>query len=54
VIADVSVVVENIGVYSASEVAQLYIGIPGAPEKQLRGYQKKTINPGQRTTVHFE
>lgn len=54
VIADVSVVVENIGKYSASEVAQLYIGIPGAPEKQLRGYQRKPINPGQKVTDHFE
>lgn len=54
VIADVSVSVENIGEYSAGEVAQLYIGIPGAPEKQLRGYQKKTINPGEKATVNFE
>lgn len=32
--------ISNTGSVSAPEVVQLYIGIPGAPAKQLRGFDK--------------
>ncbi len=39
-----------------SDVAQLYLGDPaaaGEPPRQLKGFQKVTLQPGQSTTVHF-
>lgn len=38
----------------ADEVAQLYIGIPNAPAKQLRGFGKQDLEPGQTVPMHFE
>ncbi|KAL6908292.1 glycoside hydrolase family 3 protein [Trichoderma evansii] len=52
-IATVSVNIENTGNFAAAEVAQLYIGIPGAPEKQLRGFEKPFIQPNQSETITF-
>ncbi|PSR92353.1 family 3 glycoside hydrolase [Coniella lustricola] len=37
----------------AEEVAQLYIGIPNSPEKQLRGFEKVMLDPGQEVLVTF-
>ncbi|ONH68996.1 putative beta-glucosidase M [Cyberlindnera fabianii] len=54
VIATVTVTVENTGNYTASEVAQLYVGIPDAPEKQLRGYEKQAIAPGDSAEFVFQ
>ncbi|ONH68997.1 putative beta-glucosidase M [Cyberlindnera fabianii] len=54
VIATVTVTVENTGNYTASEVAQLYVGIPDAPEKQLRGYEKQAIAPGESAEFVFQ
>ena len=36
-------------------MAQLYIGDPaaGEPPRQLRGFQRVTLRPGQRQEVHF-
>ena len=37
-------------------MAQLYLGDPaaaGEPPRQLKGFQKVTLQPGQSTTVHF-
>lgn len=45
--------ITNTGSVTAAEVAQLYIGIPGAPAKQLRGFGKELLNPGQSTRVVF-
>lgn len=42
------------GSVSAPEVAQLYIGIPGAPVKQLRAFKKVSLEAGEKTTVSFE
>jgi beta-glucosidase len=53
IIASVTAVVSNTGNAVAAEVAQLYIGIPNAPVKQLRGFSKDTINPGHSTIVSF-
>jgi beta-glucosidase len=46
----------NTGKVAGSDVAQLYLGDPpaaGEPPRQLRGFQKVTLNPGQATTVTF-
>lgn len=54
VIATVDCTVTNTGSVSAAEVAQLYIGIPGSPPKQLRGYSKQGIDPGVSVDFHFD
>ncbi|KAL7927495.1 glycoside hydrolase family 3 protein [Trichoderma austrokoningii] len=52
-IATVSVSVQNTGSVAGAEVAQLYAGIPGAPAKQLRGFEKPFLQPDQSETVTF-
>lgn len=54
VLASVSAEVANIGDVDGAEVAQLYVGIPGAPARQLRGFEKVFINASLSTTVNFE
>ncbi len=52
----VSARVTNTGQVAGSDVAQLYLGDPavaGEPPRQLKGFQKVTLQPGQSTTVHF-
>jgi beta-glucosidase len=52
----VSATVTNTGKAPGSDVAQLYLGDPASanqPPRQLQGYQKVTLRPGQSTTVHF-
>jgi beta-glucosidase len=52
----VSATVTNTGQVAGSDVAQLYLGDPaaaGEPPRQLKGFQKVTLQPGQSTTVHF-
>jgi beta-glucosidase len=52
----VSATVTNTGQVAGSDVAQLYLGDPGAagePPRQLKGFQKVTLQPGQSTTVRF-
>jgi beta-glucosidase len=46
--------VSNTGSFAASEVAQLYIGIPNSPPRQLRGFTKKFLAPGQTENFHFD
>lgn len=46
--------VTNTGAVSGAEVAQLYLGIPGGPIRQLRGFEKVLLLPGQGTTVEFQ
>lgn len=53
-IAAIGVTITNTGNMTAAEVAQLYIGIPGGPEKQLRGFSKDSIAPGDSCRVIFE
>lgn len=53
VIATVSAEVTNTGSVDGTEVAQLYVGIPGGPVKQLRGFSKVDITPGATVSVEF-
>lgn len=54
VLATVTAEIANTGRVLAAEVAQLYIGIPGGPIRQLRGYSKVVINPGEKVKVSFD
>jgi beta-glucosidase len=48
--------VANTGKLAGSDVAQLYLGDPAAaaePPRQLKGFQKVSLNPGQSTRVTF-
>jgi beta-glucosidase len=49
-----TVVVGNTGNAPSAEVAQLYIGIPNSPPKQLRGFDKAMIGPGASVTFVFQ
>lgn len=58
VVARVTCTVSNAGQVAAAEVAQLYIGIPSndefvTPVRQLRGFEKVPLEPGQTGTVTF-
>lgn len=46
--------ITNSGAGAAAEVAQLYVGIPNAPAKQLRGFHKKLLQPGKTENFHFD
>jgi beta-glucosidase len=54
---DVTVDVENTGSISADEVAQLYIhqryGSSSRPVRELKGFQRITLAPHQKKTLHF-
>jgi len=54
---DVTVDVVNTGKRTGAEVVQLYVGDPSAkvqrPARELKGFQKVRLAPGQRTTVKF-
>ncbi|KAK2609284.1 hypothetical protein QQS21_002219 [Conoideocrella luteorostrata] len=52
-IALVTVDIRNTGEMAGAEVPQLYVGIPGGPAKQLRGYDKPYLQPGESRTVEF-
>ncbi len=53
----VSVTVSNTGAYAGEEVVQLYIGDPVAsisrPVKELKGFQKIMLKPGESRVVSF-
>jgi beta-glucosidase len=52
----VSATVTNTGARAGSDVAQLYLGDPagtGEPPRQLVGFQRVTLGPGQSTRVTF-
>lgn len=53
----VTAMVRNTGRVAGAEVAQLYLGLPGSapdsPPKQLRGFQKVDLRPGQWAQVAF-
>lgn len=57
-VGSVTVLVQNTGSVAGAEVAQLYIGLPDSapatPPKQLRGFQKLPLAPGQADTARFE
>jgi beta-glucosidase len=52
----VSADISNTGHRPGSDVAQLYVGDPastGEPARQLRGFQRVTLRPGETTRVTF-
>ncbi len=54
--ATVTATITNTGSVAGADVAQLYVGDPAAsqdPPKQLKGFQRVSLNPGQSTTVSF-
>ncbi|KAI0537236.1 beta-glucosidase M [Xylaria digitata] len=53
VVATVNATITNTGSLGGAEVAQLYIGIPGAPVRQLRGFEKPFVNVSSSATVSF-
>jgi beta-glucosidase len=53
----VDVEVKNAGKVAGDEVAQLYLGFPGAPgmpRVALRGLERVSLQPGESKTVHFD
>lgn len=54
VVASVNCTIENTGKVRAAEVVQLYVGIPGGPQKILRGFEKRSIDPGNKELVQFD
>jgi beta-glucosidase len=54
IITTVTANVENTGAVDGAEVAQLYVGIPGGPIRQLRGFSKVYIQPRHTVTVSFD
>jgi beta-glucosidase len=52
--ASVSFTITNTGTRAGAEVAQVYLAMPaaaGEPPKQLKGFQKVSLNPGASTRV---
>ncbi|RAL15781.1 beta-glucosidase [Aspergillus homomorphus CBS 101889] len=53
VLANVTAQVRNAGAMDGAEVAQLYVGIPGGPVRQLRGFDKVHVPVGETVSVTF-
>lgn len=53
IILHASLTVRNSGNHPGAEVVQLYIGIPGGPLKQLRGFEKKHCEVGEAKKFAF-
>ena len=60
IVVNVTAKVTNTGIVAGAEVAQLYVGIPSpggsvpaTPVRQLRGFEKPLLSPGETTTVTF-
>jgi len=53
IMLNVSNNVTNTGQMGSAEVSQLYIGIPSGPMKQLRGFEKKFLKPGETKEFSF-
>lgn len=54
VVATITADIRNVGDVDGAEVAQLYVAIPNAPAKQLRGFEKPFINATASATVSFD
>ncbi|HEX3491205.1 MAG TPA: glycoside hydrolase family 3 C-terminal domain-containing protein [Streptosporangiaceae bacterium] len=55
-LASVTATVTNTGSVAGADVAQLYVGQPsaaGEPPRQLQGFQRVYLAPGQSQRVHF-
>jgi beta-glucosidase len=55
-LTNVEVKIQNTGKVASAEVVQLYVGIPGddVPSRQLRGFSKPYLEPGQTKTTQFD
>ncbi|KAI5855088.1 glycoside hydrolase family 3 protein [Durotheca rogersii] len=53
-VATVNATITNSGSLAGAEIAQLYLGIPNSPPKQLRGFEKVSLAPGESAEVVFE
>lgn len=51
--ANVRCTIKNTGSVAAAEVAQLYVNIPGGPDRVLRGFEKTLLQPGEEAEVGF-
>jgi len=53
----VAVTVTNTGDHAGQEIVQLYVGDPEAllarPPKELKGFEKVSLEPGESTTIEF-
>ncbi|GFF67325.1 probable beta-glucosidase M [Aspergillus lentulus] len=52
-IVSVTAEVKNTGRVAGAEVAQLYVGIPNGPVRQLRGFEKVDVSAGETAKVQF-
>jgi beta-glucosidase len=52
--AVVTTQIKNTGQRQGQEVGQLYLQIPNSPPRQLRGFEKVALAPGEEATVTFE
>lgn len=52
-VAVVGATVTNTGSLQGAEVAQLYVGVPNGPVRQLRGFEKPVLAAGASATVSF-
>lgn len=52
-VATVSARIANTGNFSTAEVSQLYLQIPGAATRALRGFAKTAVAPGGSKPVSF-
>lgn len=55
----ISADIENIGSVYGAEIVQLYVSVPGAdgedkPKKQLKGFERVELQPGETRRVSFE
>ena len=49
----ITATIHNSGSVEAAEVAQLYLQLPGASTRALRGFEKVNLGPGRSATVQF-
>ncbi|KAK0117569.1 hypothetical protein ONS95_011905 [Cadophora gregata] len=54
VLFHVTASLSNSGDLDGAEVAQLYVGIPGGPVRQLRGFSKVDVEPGKSFGLNFD
>ncbi|XMA10167.1 hypothetical protein WAI453_002958 [Rhynchosporium graminicola] len=54
VLFHVTASVANSGTVNGAEVSQLYVGIPGGPVRQLRGFSKVDVAPGRSVDLKFD
>ncbi|KAI9172450.1 putative beta-glucosidase M [Paramyrothecium foliicola] len=52
-VAIITADIRNTGRSDGAEVAQLYVGIPSGPAKQLRGFEKPFVRVNETTNVSF-